>query len=136
MDISPILNDALQIVALLVVPLAAILGSWGMQILSARLGIRLDEKDAAAVQNAVSVGAGMIRAKLAAGTVAPIDLHTGNAHVDDAAEAAMAIVDASVEASGVTRQSIADQIVASVGHALGNDPTVPSVPVPVPATSK
>jgi hypothetical protein len=77
----------------------------------------------------------MIRAKLAAGVVQPIDVKLGNPHVEDAVTAALSIVDASAAAAGVTRQSIANQIVASVGHALGNDPTVPTVaPAVSPAT--
>ena len=136
MDLSPILNDGVQIAAILVVPLAGILAGCIIQIANARLGLHLTDQENAAVEHAVAVGAGMIRAKLAAGVIAPIDITTGNVHVDAAANAAITIVDASIRASGVTKQSVADQIVGAVGHALGNDPTVPSVPAagPVPST--
>jgi hypothetical protein len=91
--------------------------------------------DEAVIENAVAAGAGVLRAKLATGEMKLPDLSLGNAHVDQAAQTALDVAGAVGAATNLTKDQIAARIVGMVGHALGDDPAVPSVaPVAPPNT--
>ncbi|WP_428485926.1 hypothetical protein [Rhodopila sp.] len=136
MDLNPILQFVIGVAAAAIVPVAALLAGRALRLAQARLHLALSARDQAAVMAAVSTGAGLMRARLATGAISLPDVHLGSAAVDQAASVAMNLITTSASASGLTQEDIAQRIVGSLGHALGEDPTVPSIaslPPPPPA---
>ncbi len=126
-DLTPLAQFVAGIAAACAVPTAGFLAQRALSVAQTRLHLTLSRQDQAAIQNAVNAGAGIIRAKLASGTVSLSDLTTGNPHIDNAAQFAVNLIDATVDQPTVNRQQVADSIIAMIGHYLGDDPGVPSV---------
>ena len=136
MDLTPIANLVMSVAAATIVPIAGLLVHKGISVAQARLHLQLSAADQAVIDTAVSTGAGLLRAKLVNGTMALPDVSLGNPHVDQAAQFALDVAEKSAWSTGVTRDDLAKRIIGAVGHALGQDPSVPSVLIPeaTPAT--
>ena len=132
MDVNPILNAALDIVLLVSAPVAVMLARAGIRVLRDKLHLDISAADEAALETAVQTGAGVLRADLATGKITLPDIQLGGPHVERAAQIAMNIAGQVAASSNLTKNDIAARIVASLGHALGDDPQVPSVAPPDP----
>ena len=127
MDLNPLVNAVFDIAASAAVPCAYVLISRFATVLEAKLNVTLDAEDEKALADAVGVGVGLLRAKLASGQMALGDIHLSNPHVDAAATIVVNGASAIAERLDMKKADIAQRIVASLGHMLGDDPTVPSV---------
>lgn len=127
MDLSPIVTDAISVVSLVLVPIAGLLANKAISVAEKKFGLQVSQADEAAIDKAVSAGAGMLRAKLATGQMALPEVIFGNKHVEEVAETALDIAGAAGNATNITKAEIAARIVGAVGHALGEDPGVTSV---------
>lgn len=128
-DLTPLVQGAVVVAAIVVPPLALLLWRRGLILAEKKFHFQLDAKDEATVEMAIGAGAGMIRADLASAQISPVQVSLGSPSIDQAVSAAMNIAASAGSASGITRDEIATRIVGAVGHALGDDPTVPSAPV-------
>ena len=135
-DFSPLLNDALEVVALVAVPVAGLLVHAAIGVANKRLHLDISAADEASIGTAVQAGAGLLRAKLVSGEMTLPQVTLGSPHVDQAAILAINLAQSAFSASGLTKEGIAARIVAATGHALGEDPQVPSVASPAGALAK
>jgi hypothetical protein len=135
MDLNFLAQSAYQVVTDAALPSALAVAAYGLRQAQARWKFNVSQKlqdgvttDIAAVVN-LCVGWG--RAKLASGEMQLGHVTTGNALIDQMATAGLAMLSANAKASGITADDLARHIVGGIGHALGNDPNVPTVAVPV-----
>lgn len=135
MDLNTALQGALSLALTIGTPIAMILAKRAIALAETRLHLTVSAANETKILQAVNVGAGMITAKLAAGQMTLPDVHMGNEHVASAVTMALDIAGAAGVQAGLTRDVLAAQIVGAVGHALGEDPTVPTVPAPVKVTA-
>ena len=135
MDLNPLLQAIDGVAVLVVVPIAGILARRGIALMQDKLHIAVSSQDQAVVMQAVDAAAGVVRAKLATGAMTIGDVHLGSPHIDAVANAALDMVEAGAAGSKLDKEDVAHMIVGAVGHALGDDPTVPTLgtlPAPVP----
>ena len=133
MDLHQVAQEAFQVVATASLPVALALLGWAMRQAQARWHFTMSEKVQAAagadITAAVNMGIGWGRARLASGEMSLDHVSFGNVFVDQLATAAMTMLSKNIQDSGITTDDIAHRIVAGIGHALGDDPSVPSVKV-------
>lgn len=127
MDFNPIVSGIGGVFSLVVIPIAGLLVNKAINVAQSKFGLQVSQADVAAVDSAVSAGVGMLRAKLVTGQMALPDVIFGNKHVDEVSQIALDIAGAAANATNITKAEIAGRIVGAVGHALGEDPSVPSV---------
>ncbi len=131
-DLSPIVQPAIDTAGLILVACAPVLAGLALRLLH----LQGNAAAVAAVNAVAQTGAGLAYAELAAAGQRPASveiksaaLAAGVQHVLDAAPAA-------VRRSGLTEQLVAQQVAGELGRLLARDPTVsagPSASVPPPA---
>nr|WP_294550040.1 hypothetical protein [uncultured Rhodopila sp.] len=136
MDLNPIVQDAFQVVALALLPSILTLLGFGLRQLQARwkftVSQQLQDAIASDIASVVNTGIGWGRAKLASGEMQLTHVTTGNPFIDQIATAGLAMLSANARASGISADDLARRIVGGIGHAVGNDPSVPTIaPAPV-----
>ncbi len=130
MDLTPILDVILGIVS----PVLTACAVMGVKYLLAKTKLDLTAQQQATILNAAQTGAGMVTMALSKGAMGLKDVHVGSAQVQAAADYVMTMAPAAAAGLGVTQAGIAQMIVGKVGKAIGEDPTIPTVPVPQPTT--
>lgn len=135
MDLTTLTQGAMAIAGTVAVPIAVMFTRRALALAEQRLDIHVSAQSEAAIERAAAAGAGLLTAKLAAGAMRLDDVHLGNQHVEQAVVAAMNIAGEAAVESGLTRDALAARIVGAVGKALGEDPTVPTVPVTKPTAA-
>lgn len=125
--LTPIANDIMAIAAVIVVPVAGMLANRMINIANAKFHLQISQDEQAQIVQAVSSGAGVIKAKLATGEINLSNVKIGDPHMDQAANFAFDTLTAAAKAGGVNRDSVAKMILAEVGHALQTDPSVPTI---------
>lgn len=124
MDLTPIA----EVVGMCAVPIASMLARDAVQLARQRFRLDVSAQTATAIERAANAGAGMLTARLASGQMDLSHVSLGSKHVDDAVTVAMTVAGAAGVEAGITRETLAGMIVGQVGRALGQDPTVPTVP--------
>ena len=137
MDLNPILQNLFQIVASVLAPVLVLLLHAGLRYVRTRWKFSMSQQTQAAIEHeinsVVGVGVGWGRAKLASGAMGLGHVTTGNPHIDQISTAMLAMLSAEAKASDISADDLSRRIVAGIGHALGDDPMVPSVgPTAVP----
>ena len=127
MDLDAIANLTLSVAGMVVVPVATLVAHRLVGLAQKKLHLQVSIETQRQIDAAVTAGAGVIRAKLANGHVTLPDLAVGNPHIDQAAGYALDIAGTAAMSAGVTKDDVAKAIIGAVGHALGDDPSVPSV---------
>lgn len=134
MDFYPIAQSAFEGLAAVGVGAALALARAALKQAQAKwhfvVSQTMQDNITADITAAVDTGIGWGRAKLASGQMALEHVSTGNPIIDQMAQAGMNMLSDQAKTSGITTDDIARRIVAGIGHALGNDPGVPSVAVP------
>jgi hypothetical protein len=131
MDLNPIVQDAFQVVALALLPSILTLAGFGLRQAQARwkftVSQQLQDAITEEVASIVNIGIGWGRAKLASGEMQLTHVTTGNPFIDQIATAGLAMLSANARASGISADDLARRIVGGIGHAVGNDPNVPTI---------
>lgn len=127
MDLNFLAQQGLDIAGMVAVPVSLMLARRALVLAEARFHFTLSAANEAKLEAAIAAGAGIVRADLASGKIALPDVAVSSPAIDAAAIAAMNVLGAAIDALGITKEGIAAAIVGAVGHALAEDPTVPSV---------
>lgn len=145
MDLNPLVQSAGSIVLSVLAAVALMLAKQLLGLIQQRLRLTLSDQTQGRILNevgtVVAIGVGMARAKLAAGFMPLADVHTGSDSINVIAQALFGALSAEAKASGIKPDDITRMIVGGIGHALGDDPSVPSIapaatpPAPDPATA-
>ncbi len=141
MDLNPLVQSAGGLVLSVLAAVAILLARQALGLIQQRLHITLSARTRARilsdVDGIVYTGTGMARAKLAAGFMTLSDVHTGSDSINIIAQSVFAALSAEAKASGINPDDVARMIVGTLGHALGDDPAVPSIaPPPTPPASE
>ena len=126
-DLTPLVQPLVQVLALVLLGLAAPLAAWLVYQFQKRTGIQLTDQQRAIVAGVVQTGVGIINADLARGAKQLNDVHIDNDQIRNLAKEAMVAAPMATSALGVTEESMAKMIVAGVGKSIATDPSIPSV---------
>ena len=136
MDLNPLVQSAGSILLSVLAAVALMLAKQALGLIQQRLHMtlsaRTQDRILTEVAAVVSTGTGMARAKLAAGFMPLSDVHTGSDSINIVAQSLFAALSNEAKASGIGPDDIARMIVGGLGHALGQDPSVPSIAAPTP----
>lgn len=134
-DLSAVFNPVLGTLGLILAGMLTWLANRAIAALQARNLLHLTDQQRAAVLGAVQTGAGILSADLARGVLPLAEMRIGSRQVRSVAQQALAAVPVAAAALGMTEAGAAAMVVGAVGRALGQDPTVPTVPVLVATTA-
>jgi hypothetical protein len=124
-----VINGAAAVLAVTLPAIFSMVARRMLKLAETRLQLQVSAQTEAELGVAIDTASGLLRAKLATGQMTLGDLRTGNPHVDAAVTTVLNVADKAVAVSGITKQEVADRVLGAVGHALGEDPTVPSIAV-------
>lgn len=129
MDFSLFTQSLVNVAGLVVTTAVPIFVAWGITAFQKRTGVLIDDKNRQAIQDSLSTATGTLILSVSKGNTNLNEIVASNPLVQDVARQAIAAVPMATAAIGTTVDQAARIIVGRFGTLLGQDPTVPTVPV-------
>jgi hypothetical protein len=126
--LQTVLGSLLEIVGIFATPFVAWAVERGIAAYELHAKIKLTDQQRAVVLGAADTVSGVILARIGAGSMSRADLVPGNPAVHAIATASVQAIPDAATALQITGPDLARIAVGKVGHALAEDPTVPTIP--------
>jgi hypothetical protein len=132
-DFTPIVTAATDVVGMVVMVVGPVLVMRAIKAFEARTGIQLTDQQNAVLANEVSTAAGLLMGKVSAGVLKVSDVHVNNEAGATAVNGVLGRAFDTVNQLGVTKQDVAEKIVAATMKMVSADPTISTIQAQAPA---